>query len=78
MPLLIDPAKPYSKDFSDWIAHYFFLPTLWPSDNDTTHMLNNMLVGAFLVTYGFDGFYLTKNAYYNTESSEIIEYTSLT
>lgn len=78
MPLLIDPAKPYSKSLSDWIAQYFLVPTLWSSDNDTTHMLNNVVNGAFLVTYGFDGYDLTKNAYYNTESSEIIEYTSLT
>ncbi len=77
MPLLIDPAKRYSKTLSDWVASFIFVPTLWPNNHDTDHMLKNMFKSAFLITYGFDGYDHTTNQFINTVSSESIEYTAL-
>lgn len=77
MPLLIDPANRYSKTLSDWVASFIFVPTLWPNNNDTDHMLKNMFKSAFLITYGFDGYDHTTNQFINTVSSESIEYTAL-
>ncbi len=78
MPLLIYPATPYSKNLPDWVSHYFLVPTLWPSDNNTDHLFDNLYTSAFLITYGFDGYKHTTNTFVNTVSPNSIHYTGLT
>jgi hypothetical protein len=61
MPSLIDPAKPNSRSFAEWVAQRFLAPPLWPSDNNADFFAKTTLTSAYLATYGFDGYDLTSN-----------------